>query len=74
MPYDFDYSGLVNTDYAIPYEGLGLKSVRERRYVGICRSEDVFINALREFTEKKEQFYKVINDFTLLDAKEKRYD
>jgi hypothetical protein len=72
IPYDFDYSGLVDADYAVPYEGLGLKSVRERKYVGICRSEDVFINALREFTDKKEEFYKVINDFTLLSDKTKK--
>jgi hypothetical protein len=72
VPYDFDYSGLVDTDYAIPYEGLGIASVRERRYVGICRSEDVFINALREFTEKKEEFYKVISKFQYLDEREKK--
>lgn len=71
VPYDFDYSGLVDATYAIPYEPLGLSSVRERRYVGICRTEDVFINALKEFSEKKEAFYKVINDFRLLDEKEK---
>jgi hypothetical protein len=71
VPYDFDYSGLVDADYAIPYEPLGLSSVRERRYVGICRSEEVFNNALKEFAAKKEAFYKVINDFELLDAKEK---
>jgi len=41
VPYDFDYSGLVNTDYAVPFEGLGLKSVRERRYLGICRSQEI---------------------------------
>jgi hypothetical protein len=72
VPYDFDYSGLVDADYAVPYEGLGLKSVRERRYVGICRSEDVFINALREFTDKKDEFYKIINDFPLLSDKTKK--
>jgi len=71
VPYDFDYSGLVDADYAIPYEPLGLSSVRERRYVGICRTEDVFLNAIKEFAAKKEAFYKVINDFQLLDAKEK---
>jgi hypothetical protein len=71
VPYDFDYSGLVDADYAIPYEPLGLSSVRERRYVGICRTEDVFINAIKEFANKKEAFYKVINDFQLLDEKEK---
>lgn len=72
VPYDFDYSGLVNADYAVPFDGLGLKSVRERRYLGICRSEDVFINALKEFTDKKEEFYKVINDFPLLSTKAKK--
>ena len=71
VPYDFDYSGFVDADYAIPYEPLGLESVRERRYVGICRTEDVFINALKEFSEKKDAFYKVINEFQFLDEKEK---
>jgi hypothetical protein len=72
VPYDFDYSGLVNAEYAIPFEGLGIKSVTERRYVGICRSEEVFIEALKEFTDKKEAFYRIINEFPLLDAKTKR--
>jgi hypothetical protein len=71
VPYDFDYSGFVDADYAIPYEPLGLSSVRERRYVGICRAEDVFTNEVKEFLNKKEAFYKVINDFQLLDEKEK---
>ncbi len=71
VPYDFDYSGLVDADYAIPYEPLGLSSVRERRYVGICRTEDVFTKAVKEFAGKKEAFYKVINDFQLLNEKEK---
>lgn len=71
VPYDFDYSGFVDAAYAIPYEPLGLKSVRERCYVGICRTEEEFLSALKEFTDKKEEFYKVINDFTLLDNKEK---
>lgn len=72
VPYDFDYSGLVDTDYAVPYEKLGIESVRERLYLGLCRSEDVFINALKEFSDKKEEFYKVINNFTLLSEKERK--
>lgn len=71
VPYDFDYSGLVDADYAVPYEPLGLSSVRDRRYVGICRTEDVFVKALKEFSDKKEAFYRVINEFQLLDEKEK---
>ena len=72
VPYDFDYSGLVDADYAVPHESLAIKSVRERLYLGMCRSEDVFINALREFSEKKEEFYKVISQFTLLNEKQKK--
>jgi hypothetical protein len=72
VPYDFDYSGLVNADYAVPFEGLGITSVTERRYVGICRSEETFIQALQEFKDKKEEFYKVINGFSLLKEKTKK--
>ena len=72
VPYDFDYSGLVDADYAVPHEDLGIESVRDRLYLGICRSEDVYINALREFSDKKDQFYKVINEFTLLSEKERK--
>jgi hypothetical protein len=61
----------VDADYAVPYEPLGLESVRDRRYTGICRSEETFINALKEFSDKREEFYKVINEFQLLGNKEK---
>jgi hypothetical protein len=72
VPYDFDYSGLVNAYYAIPYEPLGLKNVRERRYLGVCRSEETFINALKDFTRNKEEFYRIINEFPLLSIKSKK--
>ncbi|MFN8255896.1 MAG: hypothetical protein U0W24_09425 [Bacteroidales bacterium] len=72
VPYDFDYSGLVNAHYAIPYEGLGLASVRERRYLGMCRTEQEFKNAVKEFLEKKEEFYRVINEFQYLNEKNKK--
>jgi hypothetical protein len=66
VPFDFDFSGLVNAHYALPAEGLGLKSVRERRYLGICRSKDIFAGDLGEFREKKDNFYRIINQFSLL--------
>lgn len=34
VPYDFDYSGLVNTDYARPHSSLPIKTVRERYFKG----------------------------------------
>ncbi len=37
VPYDFDYSGLVNARYALPATVLNLTSVTERAYMGPCR-------------------------------------
>jgi hypothetical protein len=72
VPYDFDYSGIINTDYAVPYEGLGLKSVMDRRYLGACRTKEEFDLALNEFREKKAEFYRVINEFPLLNDKTRK--
>ncbi len=73
VPYDFDYAGLVNAHYALPAEGLGLENVRERRYLGYCRSEEQYTEALKEFKENKGEFYRIINDFTYLNEKEKKF-
>jgi hypothetical protein len=72
VPFDFDISGLVNTDYAIPFEGLRIKTVRERIYLGICRKEQNFIDALKEFSDKKNEFYAIINAFPYLKEKSKQ--
>jgi hypothetical protein len=72
LTYDFDYSGLVNTNYSVPFESLPIKSVRERLYMAVCRSEAEFTNALAEFLEKKDEFYKVVNDFPYLSERSKK--
>jgi len=72
IPYDFDYSGLVNADYAVPAEGLRIESVRERIYLGRCRSEEDFLKSLQEFSDKKEEFYKIIREFSLINEKTKK--
>ena len=72
VPYDFDYCGLVNAPYAIPHEDFGIESVRQRLYLGMCRDEETFMNALKEFTAKKEAFYNVIREFQYLDERSKK--
>ncbi|MEL4454510.1 hypothetical protein [Lutimonas vermicola] len=39
VPYDFDYSGLVDTPYALPPEGSNLENVKTRDFRGFCRSD-----------------------------------
>jgi hypothetical protein len=36
VPYDFDYSGLVDAPYAVPPEGIPIDTVRRRTYRGYC--------------------------------------
>jgi len=71
IPYDFDYSGIVDTDYAVPGEGVDIKSVRERAYLGLCREKQDFEKALKEFSDNKDAIYGVIRDFPYLKEKSK---
>lgn len=72
VPYDFDYSGLVDASYAVPPQALPIKSVRERYYYGICRSIEEYKDAIQEFLVKKDEFYRIINEFPYLNPKEKK--
>ena len=40
VPYDFDYSGVVNARYAVPAQALNLATVRERLYRGPCLTQE----------------------------------
>ena len=53
IPHDFDWTGLVNPTYAIPTEEIGTENVRERLFVGVCRSKEVFKDELEMFRKKK---------------------
>lgn len=72
VPYDFDYSGMVDADYAIPTEDLGIKSVTDRLYRGICLPEANVQNAKKVFIENKSELFKVIENYQYLDKREKR--
>ncbi len=40
IPYDFDFSGMVNAEYAFPTTGLPIRNVRQRYYRGFCQHND----------------------------------
>jgi hypothetical protein len=72
IPYDFDYAGIVNTDYAVPDENLGTKSVRERVYRGVCIPEAEIKKAAKHLIDKKEEIYLLYQDYELLDKNNNR--
>jgi hypothetical protein len=53
VPYDFDYSGLVDARYAAPAARLSLKTVQERLYRGPCRTPEEWQPFLAVFRAKK---------------------
>ncbi len=72
IPYDFDWTGLVNASYAIPAEVVGTQNIRERLFEGICRSKEVYMKDLEIFVKCREEFYRVINEFPYLNNREKK--
>ena len=72
VPYDFDYSGIVNTAYAVPTDELGLYGVTERLYRGFTRTMEEIEATAAIFIQKEEQVKAIINDFSLCDTKVKK--
>ena len=72
IPHDFDWSGLVNPVYAVPTDDVGIESVRERLYTGICVNRESFRAELLKFLPLKQKIYSLINNFPYLDPKAKR--
>jgi hypothetical protein len=54
VPYDFDFSGVVNARYATPDPSLEIRSVRERIYRGFCRPSVDFGKLVALFNEKRD--------------------
>jgi hypothetical protein len=70
--YDFDYSGLVNTYYAAPFEELPIKTVTERYYQGICTGADELKPLIDEFAGLKDRMLGTIRDFPYLSKNDKK--
>jgi hypothetical protein len=70
VPYDFDITGVVNTNYATVDERLGLSSVRERLFRGYCRMPGEYEDVLEIFKEKKEEIYEIYRSCEVLDEKQ----
>ena len=72
IAYDFDYAGLVEAPYAVHGNGIDLDDITDRLFLGMCREKGALAKHIPLFQEKKADFYKIINDFHYLDAKERK--
>ena len=68
VPYDFDVSGLVNPPYALPPDGLGIDSVKQRRYRGYCVHNRQALAVAAEFRAKRAEIVGVLGTVPGLDG------
>jgi hypothetical protein len=59
VAYDFDFSGLVGSVYAVPDERLPIKTVKARLYRGPCRKLEELQPTIDRFREKKDSIYAI---------------
>lgn len=72
IPYDFDYCGFVDAEYAIPGEPLGIESVTERYYLGACRSDEVYMKTIEWLNSYQDEIKDLIMNFEYIDESEKK--
>jgi len=72
VPYDFDFSGLVNTVYAEPDPLLNTERVTQRVYRGYPRNQSEIDTTIAMFVSRKQAMYDMINNFDLLNAPSKK--
>lgn len=68
VPYDFDFSGIVNARYATVAPQLQdrIRRVRSRLYRGFCRPELTYPAAVRIFADHRAELEAVFTDFAAL--------
>ncbi len=61
IPYDFDYSGLVNAPYATPFPTLPISHITERLFQYRGKMTDNFDEVIEEFKLKKSQILDLVD-------------
>ena len=72
VPYDFDYSGLVDAPYAVPPEGINVGSVKSRRYRGFCRHNGEALRAAAAIYAQRPALLAVFDQMPQLSAGARR--
>ncbi len=71
VPYDFDFTGFVNTIYAKPAANTNISKVTQRYYTGPCRTDEAYQAVMDEFREHSIEMHRVMQTFEHLALKPK---
>ncbi|MGH8222420.1 MAG: hypothetical protein ACREQZ_05550 [Woeseiaceae bacterium] len=72
VPYDFDFSGLVDAPYAGPNPELDIETVTDRLYRGYCGSNDLLAEAVAAFVAQRDAITQLIDGLDGLPARNRR--
>jgi hypothetical protein len=71
VPYDFDFTGLVNAYYATPHPELGMEKITDRLYRGFPRTMDELQESLDIFRKKKDEVFALVSNFEAIKKSER---
>ena len=60
VPYDFDFSGLVNATYAAPPSQVPIRDVRFRYFYGLCQPRPILDAAIAHVQSKREEIMALV--------------
>jgi hypothetical protein len=63
IPYDFDFSGLVEAPYAVPSPDFSIRNNRQRLFLGMEEEKAALEAAIQVFEDKKEELYEEVKNF-----------
>ena len=72
IPYDFDFSGMVNAPYAAPNPRFHITTVKTRLYRGLCRNNELLESTFALFQTNRDAFYALIESLEGLSNKSKK--
>jgi hypothetical protein len=73
VPYDLDYSGLVNAIYAVQHERIPVEKITDRYYMGTCLTDEEYEEVIKNFLEHKEEILKFFEENNYLQKSSKNY-
>jgi hypothetical protein len=72
IPYDFDWSGVVDAFYAAPQPRFELTSVTQRLFRGFCRSREELQHEFDYFKMKKVEIYEIHENCEFLTKRQRK--
>ena len=72
IPYDFDFSGIVNAPYAEPNPRFSIRSVKTRLYRGRCMNNELLDSTFAYFIEKEAEIRNLVTELEGLDDRNRK--